>query len=60
MRYFPVVDPKDDLLELIPTENDGGFADELPASGLTGGVQLLQGHTALQLGTLLSADHGYC
>lgn len=47
LRDFPVVNPEDDLLELIPAEDDGGFADELPASGLTGGVKLLQGHTAL-------------
>lgn len=54
------MDPKDDLLELVPTEDDGGFADELPASGLAGGVQLLQGHTALQLGAVLPGDHGCC
>lgn len=47
LRDFPVVDPEDDLLELIPAEDDGGFADELPASGLTGGVKLLQSRTAL-------------
>lgn len=47
LRAFPVVDPEDELLELIPAEDDGGFADELPARGLTGGVKLLHSHTAL-------------
>lgn len=53
LRDFPVVDPKHDLLELIPAKDDGGFADNLPPCGLTGGVQLLHRHTALQLGAVL-------
>lgn len=57
LRDFPVVDPEDELLELIPAEDDGGFADELPASGLTGGVKLLQSHTALELCTIFPEEH---
>lgn len=53
LRDFPVVDPKYDLLELIPAKDDGGFTDNLPPCGLTGGVQLLHRHTALQLGAVL-------
>ncbi len=53
LRDFSVVDPQDDLLELIPAQNNGGFTDDLPPGGLSGGVQLLHRHTALQLGAVL-------
>lgn len=57
LRDFSVVDPEDNLLELVPAQDNGGFTDNLPPSGLTGGVQLLHRHTALQLGTLLPGEH---
>lgn len=53
LRDFSVVDPEENLLELIPAQNNRGFTDDLPPGGLTGGVQLLHRHTALQLGTVL-------
>lgn len=57
LRDFPVVDPEDELLELIPAQNNGGFTDDLPPGGLAGDVQLLHGHTALQLATVLPGEH---
>lgn len=57
LRDFSIVDPEDNLLELVPAENHRGFSDDLPPGGLTGGVQLLHRHAALKLGTVLSFQH---
>lgn len=54
---FSVMDPKDDVLELVPAQYNRSFTDDLPPGGLTGGVQLLHRHTALQLGTVLPGKH---
>lgn len=54
---FAVVDSEDDLLELVPAQNNRGFADDLPAGGLAGAVELLHRHTALQLTAVLSGKH---
>lgn len=53
LRDSSVVDPEDDLLELVPAQDDRGFTDDLPPGGLSGGVELLHRHTALQLGLIL-------
>lgn len=61
LRDFPVVEAQQHLLELIAAEDDGGLPDDLPAGGLSGGVELLHRHTAMQLGTILSGRHtGNC
>lgn len=61
LRDFPVVEPQQHLLELVAAEDDGGLPDDLPAGGLSGGVELLHRHTALQLGAILSGRHpGNC
>lgn len=53
LRHFPVVDAEDNLVELIPAQDDRGFTDDLPPGGLAGGVELLHRHTALQLAAVL-------
>lgn len=35
LRDFAVVQPQDDLLEFVASQDDGGFADELTPSGLS-------------------------
>lgn len=57
LRDFSIVDTEDDLLELVPAQENRGFADDLPPGGLAGGVELLHRHTALQLGTVLPGWH---
>lgn len=60
LRDFAIVDAEEDLVKLVPAQDDLGLSDDLSPGGLARGVQLLHRHAALQLPSVLPSQHHSC